>query len=94
MAYVAQMLTLGGSPDPHNQARDVMAFETAVAKVQWPIEKRREVEANYNPRTKAQLIAYAPGFPWQEFLDAGAARHAPGPGTRGADGHQGAGRAL
>ncbi len=71
VAYVAQMLTLGGSPDPHNQARDVMAFETAVAKVQWSIEKRREVEANYNPRTKAQVIAYAPGFPWQDFLEAG-----------------------
>ena len=70
VAYVAQMLTLGGSADPHNQARDVMAFETAVAKVQWPIEKRRDVEANYNPRTKAQLLAYAPGFPWQAFLEA------------------------
>ena len=53
VAYVAQMLTLGGSSDPHAQARDIMAFETAVAKVQWPIEKRRDVDAIYNPRTKA-----------------------------------------
>jgi putative endopeptidase len=70
VAYVAQMLTLGGSSDPHAQARDIMAFETAVAKGQWSIEKRRDVDATYNPRTKAQLIAYAPGFPWQAFLDA------------------------
>jgi predicted metalloendopeptidase len=70
VAYVAQMLTLGGSGDPHGQAREIMAFETAVAQVQWPIEKRRDVDATYNPRTKAQLIAYAPGFPWQTFLDA------------------------
>jgi putative endopeptidase len=70
VAYVAQMLTLGGSSDPHAQARDIMAFETAVAKGQWPIEKRRDVDATYNPRTKAQLIAYAPGFPWQGFLEA------------------------
>ena len=70
VAYVAQMLTLGGSSDPHGQAREVMAFETEVAKQQWPIEKRRDVEANYNPRTKAQLLAYAPGFPWQTFLEA------------------------
>jgi putative endopeptidase len=69
VAYVAQMLTLGGSSDPHAQARDIMAFETAVAKGQWPIEKRRDVDATYNPRTKAQLIAYAPGFPWQAFLE-------------------------
>ncbi|MBS0378285.1 MAG: M13 family metallopeptidase [Proteobacteria bacterium] len=70
VAYVARMLTLGGSPDPHTQARAVMEFETAAAKVQWPIEKRRDAEATYNPRTKAQLQAYAPGFPWQAFLDA------------------------
>lgn len=70
VAYVAQMLTLGGSSDPHAQARDIMAFETAVAKVQWPIEKRRDAEAIYNPRTKQQLLAYAPGFPWQTFLEA------------------------
>ncbi|MBS0578955.1 MAG: M13 family peptidase [Proteobacteria bacterium] len=70
VAYVAQMLTLGGSPDPHNQAREVMAFETAVAQVQWPLEKRRDAEATYNPRSKKQLLAYAPGFPWQVFLDA------------------------
>ena len=70
VAYVAQLLTLGGSSDPHGQAREIMAFETAVAQVQWPIEKRRDVEATYNPRTKAQLLAYAPGFQWQTFLDA------------------------
>jgi putative endopeptidase len=70
VAYIAQMLTLGGSSDPHSQAREVMAFETAVAKLQWPIEKRRDVDATYNPRTKAQLLTYAPGFPWQTFLEA------------------------
>jgi putative endopeptidase len=70
VAYIAQMLTLGGGSDPHAQAREVMAFETAVAKLQWPIEKRRDVDATYNPRTKTQLLAYAPGFPWQTFLDA------------------------
>ncbi len=70
VAYVAQMLTLGGSGDPHAQARDIVAFETAVAQGQWSIEKRRDVDATYNPRTKAQLIAYAPGFPWQAFLEA------------------------
>jgi putative endopeptidase len=70
VAYVAQMLTLGGSSDPHAQAREIMAFETAVAQLQWPIEKRRDVDATYNPRSKTQLLAYAPGFPWQTFLDA------------------------
>jgi predicted metalloendopeptidase len=69
-AYIEQILALGGIPEPHAKARDVMAFETEAAKVQWPIEKRRDVDATYNPRTKAQLSAYAPGFAWQSFFDA------------------------
>jgi putative endopeptidase len=70
VAYVAQVLTLGGASDAPARARDIMAFETAAAKVQWPIEKRRDYEAIYNPRTKEQLLAFAPGFPWQVFLAA------------------------
>jgi putative endopeptidase len=68
VAYIAQMLTLGGASDASQQARDIMAFETAAAKVQWPIEKRRDMTAIYNPRTRQQLLAFAPGFPWQTFF--------------------------
>jgi putative endopeptidase len=70
VAYIGQMLTLGGISDAAAKAADIMAFETAVAKAQWANEKRRDVDATYNPRTKQQLLAYAPGFPWQAFLDA------------------------
>ncbi len=69
VAYVAAMLTLGGSADAAARARDIMALETAAAKVQWPIEKRRDVEATYNPRTRQQLLSLAPGFPWAAFLE-------------------------
>ena len=69
VAYIAQMLTLGGVPEASAKADDIMAFETEAAKVQWPIEKRRDVDAIYNPRSKRQLLAYASGFPWQAFLD-------------------------
>ena len=69
VAYIAQMLTLGGVSDATAQARDIMAFETAASKVQWPIEKRRDVEAIYNPRSRQQLLSFAPGFPWQVFLE-------------------------
>jgi putative endopeptidase len=68
--YIATMLKLGGAEDAPKKARAIMEFETAIAKVQWPIEKLREAELNYNPRTKAELIAYAPGFDWQAFFDA------------------------
>ncbi len=70
VAYIEQMLTLGGVPEAAGKARNIMQFETALAKVQWPLEKRRDAEANYNPRTKQQLLAYAPGFDWQAFFDA------------------------
>ncbi|HEY0940503.1 MAG TPA: M13 family metallopeptidase [Steroidobacter sp.] len=69
-AYIEQMLTLGGVQNAAAKARDILKFETALAKVQWPLEKRRDAEANYNPRTKAQLLAYAPGFDWQAFFEA------------------------
>ncbi len=70
VAYIAQMLTLGGASDAAARARDIMAFEAAAAQVQWPIEKRRDVEAIYNPRSKQQLLGFAPAFPWQAFLEA------------------------
>ena len=70
VAYIEQMLTLGGVPEAGPEAKEIMAYETAVAKAQWPIEKRRDVDATYNPRTKKQLLEYAPGFPWQAFMDA------------------------
>jgi len=68
-AYIEQILQLGGVAEPRAKARDIMVFETEVARVQWPIEKRRDVDATYNPRTKAQLLAFAPGFPWQSFFE-------------------------
>jgi putative endopeptidase len=68
--YVTHMLTLGGVPEAARRAQAIMAFETAAAGVQWPIEKRRDVDAIYNPRSKQELLAFAPGFPWQPFLAA------------------------
>jgi putative endopeptidase len=70
VTYIAQMLTLGGVSDAPARAHEVMAFETSASKVQWTIERRRDVEAVYNPRSKAQLLAFAPGFPWRQFLEA------------------------
>ncbi|MBS0420485.1 MAG: M13 family metallopeptidase [Proteobacteria bacterium] len=69
-AYVENILQLAEIPEPRAKAHDIMVFETAVAKLQWPIEKRRDVDKAYNPRTKTQLLAYAPGFPWQAFFAA------------------------
>jgi putative endopeptidase len=69
VAYIAQMLELAGARDSGAKARAIMAFETAASRVQWPIDKRRDVDLTWNQRTKAQLLVYAPGFPWQPFLE-------------------------
>jgi putative endopeptidase len=69
-AYIALLLSLAKIPDADAKAATIMKFETEVAQAQWSIEKRRDVDATYNPRTKAQLVAYAPGFDWQAFFDA------------------------
>lgn len=69
-AFMEQLLSLAEVADAKGRAQRIMEFETALAKVHWPIERRRDAEANYNPKTKAELIKYAPGFDWQAFLDA------------------------
>ncbi|HEU4628026.1 MAG TPA: M13 family metallopeptidase [Steroidobacteraceae bacterium] len=68
--YIATMLGLADVPDSKARAQKIMAFETAIAKVSWPIEQRRDVEKVYNPRTMAQVKEYAKGFDWQAFMDA------------------------
>jgi len=70
LAYIEQMLTLGGAPNAAAQAKVILDFETKVARAQWSIEQQRDVEANYNPRTKKEILAYAKGFDWQSFFDA------------------------
>ncbi|MBP6010859.1 MAG: M13 family metallopeptidase [Alphaproteobacteria bacterium] len=70
-AYVAQMLGLANYPNAAAAADAIMAFETKIAELQWPIEKLRDRDANYNAMTRAQLKAFAPEFPWEAGLAAG-----------------------
>jgi putative endopeptidase len=68
-AYVAKMLGLIGWPDPEANAAAVVAFETAVAKASWTKVEQRDQEKVYNPMTRAELEAYAPGFAWKGFFE-------------------------
>ena len=71
LAYIEQMLSLSGDAQAKAHAQAIMELETAIAKAQWPIEKQRDIEAIYNPRTRGEVLAQAPGFEWQAFFDAG-----------------------
>lgn len=70
-AYVEKMLTLANQPGAAASANAIMAVETKIAELQWPIEKQRDRDANYNAKSRAQLKAFTPGFPWDQALAAG-----------------------
>ncbi|WP_243050538.1 M13 family metallopeptidase [Dyella sp. RRB7] len=67
-AYVTQLLTLSGWPHPEAAARDVVAFETAIAQASWSKVQQRDPVATYNPMSVAELQQLAPGFAWAEYL--------------------------
>ena len=69
-AYVAKMLGMVGWPDAEASAAAVVAFETKVAEASWAKADRRDPVKSYNPMTKAELAAAAPGFDWTGWLAA------------------------
>jgi putative endopeptidase len=64
------MLTLGGEKNAAAQAKSIVALETEIAKLHWPIAKRRQRDLTYNLRTREELTKLAPDFPWQAQLTA------------------------
>ena len=67
-AYVERALTMAGYPSPAANADAIVAFETRIAEVSWALEDRRDIVKTNNPMTVSELAAYAPGFPWADFL--------------------------
>ena len=68
--HIARLLALASVPDAEATAAKIMALETRIARVHWAAERTRDTMANYNPKTRAQLIAFASGLDWQAMLDA------------------------
>jgi putative endopeptidase len=71
VAYIERILTLGGQSNGAAKARSIMALETQIAELHWPIADRRQRERVYNLKTRAELRAIAPGFPWDAGLETG-----------------------
>lgn len=71
-AHIARVLELSGvaKPKAAEQAKAIVAFETEIAKLHWPVAKRRERELTYNLKTRAQLVELAPEWPWKPMLSA------------------------
>src|SRR5690606_20874580 len=75
LAYITQLLELGGWKDPEAAAKAVMAFETKVAEAHWTRAESRDRDTTYNPGPVERLDAYAPGFPWASYSKAAGVDH-------------------
>jgi predicted metalloendopeptidase len=72
--HIETMLRLAGGKNAANDARDILALETALAAVQWTKVENRDPVRTYNKVELANLAALAPGYDWHSYLaDAGVA---------------------
>jgi len=69
-AHIERMLTLAGEKNGAEQAKSILDLETQIAKIHWPVAKRRERDLTYNLRTREELEKLAPSYPWQAQLAA------------------------
>ena len=69
-AHIERMLTLAGEKNAADQAKSILDVETQIAKLHWPVAKRRERDLTYNLRTREELEKLAPSYPWQAQLAA------------------------
>jgi predicted metalloendopeptidase len=69
-AHVAKILSLAGVADADAKADAILALEMKIAELHWLPEQLRERDKTYNPKTRAELQAMAPDFPWDAALKA------------------------
>ncbi|WP_029921013.1 M13 family metallopeptidase [Nevskia soli] len=68
--HVEKMLTLAGDKAATKDAKDIVALETELAKVQWTKVELRDPVKAYNKVELAKLPALAPGYDWKAYLAA------------------------
>lgn len=66
-AYIEQILSLSGDANAAADAPRIVAFETALAKIQWDKVTLRDPVKAYNKYSLAELARLAPAFDWQSF---------------------------
>lgn len=66
--YVEALLGLLAWPDASARARDVLAFETAIAEASWTKVQQRDPVATYNAMPLAELQRLAPAVDWTAFF--------------------------
>ena len=66
--HVARILTLAHESGADAKAAAVLALETQIAQLTWPAAQRRDRTALYNKKTRAEMAALSPRFPWESAL--------------------------
>ncbi len=69
VAHIERLLTLAGQPNGGAKARAILALETQIAERHWPIAERRDRDRTYNLKTRADIRALAPNFPWDAAFE-------------------------
>jgi putative endopeptidase len=68
LAHLGRVLLLAGEPEPQTAAKAVFELETEIARIHWDRAKSRERDLTYNLRSKMELLAFAPDYPWDLSL--------------------------
>jgi putative endopeptidase len=66
--HLDNVLRLAGRKDSAAVAKELMAFETRLAKASWPAVKMRDIEALYNPVSVEAAEQATPGIDWSQWL--------------------------
>ncbi len=70
LAHVQKMFELAGINDGAKAAKDVLALETQIAKVQWDKVENRNPVKTYNPFEPAKLSTLTSEIDWAAYLPA------------------------
>jgi len=70
VAHIERMFGMIGQSDGAAKAQRILALETQIAEHHWPIADRRNRDLTYNLKTRAEVRALAPNFPWDAAFDA------------------------
>ncbi len=69
-AHIEKVLAMAGDRTAARAAEDILALETALARVQWTKVENRDPVKTYNKVALAKLDALAPGYSWTTYLAA------------------------
>ena len=70
LAHIDTMLTKLGDKNAAQSAKDILALETELARVQWTKVENRDPVKTYNQVELSKLATLMPGYDWTSYLNA------------------------